>query len=84
MREELKNAVAKALQNIAIAGAEVSFEHTAEFKNGDYATGVAMRYAKQAGIAPRALAEKIVAELGTIAGISKIEIAGPGFIKFTI
>ena len=31
---------------------------------------------------PRALAEKIVAKLGTIDGIAKIEIAGAGFINF--
>ena len=31
---------------------------------------------------PRELAEKIVATLGTVEGVSKIEIAGPGFINF--
>src|SRR3989344_2704431 len=31
---------------------------------------------------PHALAEKIVASLGTIEGVAKIEIAGAGFINF--
>jgi arginyl-tRNA synthetase len=33
---------------------------------------------------PRALAEKIVAALGQVSGVAKIEIAGPGFINFTL
>src|SRR6202012_4051972 len=41
-------------------------------------------YAKQAGKNPRALAEEFVAELSKekIAQVEKIDIAGPGFIKF--
>lgn len=62
----------------------IPLEHPSEFAHGDYATGAALRYAKAAGKNPRELAEAIVAGLGTIEGVAKIEIAGPGFINFTL
>src|SRR3989344_5911539 len=66
----------------SISVEEVSLEHPADLKNGDYSSGVALQYAKQVGVAPRALAEKIVAALGTIAGVARVEVAGAGFINF--
>jgi arginyl-tRNA synthetase len=81
MPEILKTSISKALAETGVSG-EVSLEHPAELKNGDYSTGVALRYAKQAGMSSRALAERIVSALGTIKGIAKIEIAGTGFINF--
>jgi arginyl-tRNA synthetase len=60
----------------------IHLEHTDDFSHGDYATSVALAYAKQTGKNPRALAEEIVSALGTIEGVSKIEVAGPGFINF--
>ncbi len=62
----------------------VVVEHTADLAHGDYATNAALSYAKELGLPPRQLAEKIVAELGAIDGVSKIEIAGPGFINFSL
>ena len=82
MKEKLKQAISAALQSVGVSGTTVSLEHPADLKNGDYSSGVAMQYAKQAGVAPRALAEKIVAALGSIEGVSKTEIAGAGFINF--
>lgn len=82
MRETLEKALITALQSIDITAESVVVEHPTELMNGDYASGVALRFAKQAGVAPRELAEKIVSAMGTIAGISKIEIAGAGFINF--
>ncbi|OGG53409.1 arginine--tRNA ligase [Candidatus Kaiserbacteria bacterium RIFCSPHIGHO2_02_FULL_55_25] len=82
MREMLKKVVSEALNTIGISTPSVVIEHPAELSHGDYATGAALQYAKQAGIAPRALAEKIVAALGIVEGVSKVDIAGPGFINF--
>ena len=84
MQVKLKKAIAEALQSvgISVAESETSLEHPAELKNGDYSTGVALQYAKHAGSAPRELAEKIASALGTIEGVAKIEVAGPGFINF--
>ncbi|OGG90899.1 arginine--tRNA ligase, partial [Candidatus Kaiserbacteria bacterium RIFCSPLOWO2_12_FULL_53_8] len=82
MPETLKKAISEALARASVYGVNVSLEHPAELKNGDYSSGVALQYTKQAGVAPKMLAEKIVAALGDIKGIAKIEIAGPGFINF--
>ena len=49
---------------------------------GDYASNIALMLAKQAGMAPRALAQKIVENIAPAEAIVKIEIAGPGFINF--
>jgi arginyl-tRNA synthetase len=84
IRTEIKEALAQAGApfGIEITADAVSLEHTNDFAHGDYASGIALARAKDAGMAPRALAEKIVQALGTISGVEKIEIAGPGFINF--
>jgi arginyl-tRNA synthetase len=52
--------------------------------HGDLATNAAMVLAKQAGLGPRALAERIVPLLASDPHIDKVEIAGPGFINLTL
>jgi arginyl-tRNA synthetase len=84
MKEILHQLLVSALAANGVADASVTIEHPAELAHGDYASGAALQYAKQVGMNPRALAEKIVAALGTIDGVDKIEIAGPGFINFTL
>lgn len=78
----IKRALGNVLENLRIANRHVSLEHPADLKNGDYSTSVALQYAKQAGTPPRALAERIVAALGTIRGVGKAEVARAGFINF--
>ena len=55
---------------------------TKDRSHGDFASNIAMIGAKVAGMKPRDLAEKILANLPEVADISKAEIAGPGFINF--
>lgn len=81
---EIRNALAEALEKEGISGAVIPLEHTDDFAHGDFASSVALAYSKQLSTNPRALAEKLVASLGRIEGVSKIEIAGPGFINFTL
>lgn len=52
--------------------------------HGDWASNVALQLGKKAGMAPRQFAELISAKLGEDAGISSVEIAGPGFINITL
>src|SRR3989344_5108875 len=82
IRQVLKARLMAALTQCGVEASRVVIEHPADITHGDYATGAALQYAKQAGMAPRALSEKIVAALGEISGVSKIDIAGPGFINF--
>jgi arginyl-tRNA synthetase len=55
-----------------------------EASHGDLATNAAMALAKDAGLKPRDLAEKIAAELRKLPEVTKADIAGPGFINLTI
>ena len=57
-------------------------ERTRDAANGDFATNVAMRLCKKAGLSPRNLAQAIVGALQQDAAIEKVEIAGAGFINF--
>lgn len=82
MREKLLVAIKEALKSVGVYDAEVSLEHPAELANGDYSTGVALQYAKQAGLSPRVLSGKIVEVLEDIDGVDRVDIAGPGFINF--
>ena len=57
--------------------------------HGDYATSIALTLAKAANLQPRVIAEVIIKTLSennllAPAGISKVEIAGPGFINITL
>jgi arginyl-tRNA synthetase len=57
--------------------------------HGDYATSIALTLAKAANLQPRVIAEMIIKTLNENnllepAGISKVEIAGPGFINITL
>ncbi|RDJ27623.1 arginine--tRNA ligase [Bosea caraganae] len=64
--------------------ARVVVEPTRDPAHGDLATNAAMVLAKEAGTNPRALAEKICAELLRDPDIVKAEAAGPGFINLTL
>lgn len=64
--------------------ARVVVEPTRDPAHGDLAINAAMVLAKEAGMAPRALAELIVAELAKDGDVLKAEIAGPGFINLTL
>lgn len=51
---------------------------------GDFATNAAMVLAGEAGKKPRELAELIIAELRQLPEINNVNVAGPGFINFSI
>jgi len=67
-----------------LARGAVTVEPPRDPSHGDLATNAAMVLAKPAGTNPRALAEKIAAELGKIDEVSGVSVAGPGFINLTL
>jgi arginyl-tRNA synthetase len=64
--------------------ADVGVERPRNPEHGDYATNVAMRTAKKAGVPPRELATWLVEELAGRPGIASAEVAGPGFINLRL
>jgi arginyl-tRNA synthetase len=71
-----------------IAGSEVTFvlEAPTDTEHGDYATNLCLVLAKPRGVSPKALADEFAPKLEEVLKekgvISKVEIAGPGFINF--
>jgi arginyl-tRNA synthetase len=70
--------------DLAALPADVGVERPRNPEHGDYATNVAMRTAKKAGVSPRDLAGWLVEELTGKGGIASAEIAGPGFINLRL
>ncbi len=63
---------------------EVALERPRDPGHGDWSTNVAMKLAKSAGMAPRAVAEAIVGHFPDDPRVVAVEIAGPGFINFRL
>jgi arginyl-tRNA synthetase len=62
----------------------VTVEPPRDASHGDLSTNAAMVLAKPARTNPRALAEKLVAELGKVDSVAAVSVAGPGFINLTL
>ena len=62
----------------------INIERTRDPLHGDFSTNLAMMLAKPAKMNPRQLAEKIINQLAANSLVTKVEIAGPGFINFFI
>ena len=60
----------------------IALERCRDAQHGDFATNLAMILAKQAKLNPRELADKLVSALPKDNTVTKVEIAGPGFINF--
>ncbi|MCD6060887.1 MAG: arginine--tRNA ligase, partial [Moraxellaceae bacterium] len=60
----------------------IQIERTRDKTHGDWATNLALVSAKPAGRKPREIADALVAALPASRLVTKVEIAGPGFINF--
>lgn len=64
---------------------EIIIEIPKDTSHGDYSTNIAMRICKRIGKNPRELAQMLCDELKIHTDVfEKVEIAGPGFINFTM
>ena len=91
MREKISKIVEHAISAAVDAGEinlssipDTAIERARDISHGDWATTVALRVAKEAGMSPRAIAEVIVKHIDKSDIIENIEIAGPGFINFRL
>lgn len=81
--DALKDALAKGALELEEAPA-AALERPRDESNGDWASTVAMRCAKQAKKNPREIAQIIVDHLPENDMIESVEIAGPGFINIRL
>jgi arginyl-tRNA synthetase len=91
MKTAIANLVEQALKGLPELAASpqdnlspVTVERARDTRHGDFACNIAMQLAKGAGKKPRDLADAIVAAIPPNDLISKVEIAGPGFINFYV
>ncbi len=63
---------------------EIPLERPKNRDHGDYASSIALQLAKSAGKSPREIATALQSALAVQPNISKVDIAGPGFINFTL
>ena len=90
--EQLSSAILNALSQLMAEGglaqaeipSSVVVERPKNRDHGDWATNVAMQLGKSFGMTPRQFAEILASKLETVEGISKVEIAGPGFINLFV
>lgn len=85
MRQELEQKIASACKDVFQADSDVELTRP-EPQFGDFSTNIALKLAKQLGKNPREVAETLAVKLReTLTGqISKVDIAGPGFINLTL
>lgn len=82
IKDAIRRAVDEEVLDLEVLPDDVMLEVPREENHGDYATNIAMVLAGQAGMAPRDIAQIIVDNLAELELVSKVEIAGPGFINF--
>jgi arginyl-tRNA synthetase len=63
---------------------EVVVERPKNREHGDWATNLALQFAGKLGTKPRDLAELVAEKLLGSDGVTKVDIAGPGFINITL
>lgn len=89
MNQALKEAILDAIVSAGLAQRDeipaIVLEVPKEKAHGDFATNAAMQLSRIAKKNPRQIAEEILGKLDHgKAGIEKAEVAGPGFINFTL
>ncbi|MCL2917801.1 arginine--tRNA ligase [Shewanella litorisediminis] len=91
MKELIQSLLEQTLESLKAQGivpadfeARIQVDRTKDKSHGDLATNLAMMLTKVAGKPPRELAQLIIDNLPASAQVSKVEIAGPGFINFFI
>ena len=63
---------------------EIPLERPKNRDHGDYSSSIALQLAKVAGKTPRDVAATLQQILAVAPNLSKVDIAGPGFINFTL
>ena len=89
MKDTIRQLIQQALTQLVADGVlpdgltpSIQVENARDKTHGDFASNIAMMLAKPAGLKPRDLAEKLIAALPACEDVSKVEIAGPGFLNF--
>ena len=84
---QIQAAISRAIERGDLIGtvpSTIPLERPKNRDHGDYASSIALQLAKPAGKNPRDVAELLKKDLETLAEVSAVDIAGPGFINITL
>ena len=84
---QIREAISRAIERGELKGPvpePIPLERPKNRDHGDYASSVALQLAKSAGKNPREVAELLKADLESLSEVTKVDIAGPGFINITL
>ena len=84
---QIQAAISRAIERGDLIGTvpeSIPLERPKNRDHGDYASSIALQLAKPAGKNPRDVAEMLKADLESLAEVSAVNIAGPGFINITL
>ncbi|MGJ0431013.1 arginine--tRNA ligase [Methylobacter sp.] len=91
MKQKIEALILQAVETLKNQGVlsqeitpRINIERTRDPQHGDFASNLALTLAKPAKSNPRQLAEQIMAALPQHEAITKVELAGPGFINFFV
>ena len=91
MKEQLRQIIKTALTQLIsqkslpeLVLPEIQIDRTKDKSHGDFACNIAMMLARQAKMNPRQIATLLIEELPETKFITQVDIAGPGFINFTL
>ena len=86
VRQHLSDLLRAALAGVAPEQgyAEIILERPKQASHGDFASNLAMQLARELKTNPRQIAERLVRALPSSPAVAKVEIAGAGFINFTL
>jgi len=84
---QIQAAISRAIERGDLIGTvpeSIPLERPKNRDHGDYASSIALQLAKPAGKNPREVAAMLKADLESLAEVSSVDIAGPGFINITL
>jgi arginyl-tRNA synthetase len=84
---QIQAAISRAIERGDLIGTvpeNIPLERPKNRDHGDYASSIALQLAKPAGKNPRDVAQLLKADLESLAEVSAVNIAGPGFINITL
>ncbi|OGC88024.1 arginine--tRNA ligase [Candidatus Adlerbacteria bacterium RIFOXYC1_FULL_48_26] len=84
VRTSIEKAIQAALAELGAEDVSFVVERPSDMSHGDYATNAALVAAKSLKANPREIAQSLTEKLPTIEGVKNIEVAGAGFINFSL
>ena len=91
MKDSIEDLISQAVSSLQQQGVlesaltpNIQVTRTRDAAHGDFASNIALMLAKPAGKNPRELAQALIDALPPSDHVTKVEIAGPGFINFFI